>query len=194
MYNPAPVFTETYSYLASGHDYIVLANGGALLSVNMDQIPQLAQYNTLYQKYRILRAQFILMPKFHVSDQNQAQYNASNTTYGYGDNRVVYAINDTPGQVAPTSEGDILKDNGAVIRSVGQKGIRITCRPVADLKDANGVQLTQKGKYINFAATNINHYGVSIWMSQPFTATGSTAVLNSLYGYVKLTFQLSDPK
>lgn len=196
IYNPAPVFTETYSYLTSGHDYIVAPNAGNLLKVNMDQIPQLAQYTNLYQKYRIIKAVFILMPKFHVADQNAGQYNVSNTTYAYGDTRVVYAVNDTPGQVAPAAEGEVLQDNGCVIKSVGAKGIRIGCRPVANLKDANGVQLTQKGKYINFQASgsNIDHFGVSIWMSQPTSATGASALLNSLYGYVKLTFQLSDPK
>lgn len=195
LYNPAPVFTETYSYLTSGHDYIVAPNAGNILTVNMDSIPQLTQYSNLYQKYRILKATFILMPKFHVADQNAGQYNVSNSTYAYGDSRVVYAINDSPDQQAPTSEGAVLQDNGCKIRSVGAKGIRITCRPVPNTKDANGVQLTQARKFINFGTSvNIVHYGVSIWMSQPTSATGASALLNSLYGYVKLTFQLSDPR
>lgn len=195
VYNPKPIFTETYSYLTAGHDYICEANGGVLLTANVDKIPQLAQYTNLYTKYRILKATFICLPKWNNSqDQNAAQYNASNSTYGYGALRAVYAINDSPAQVDPTSEAIVLQDNGAKIKMVPQSGLRITCRPVPDTKDANGVQMTSRGSFINFAATNVSHYGVSLWLSQPVTATGSNAVLNSVYGYVKLTFQLADPR
>lgn len=195
MYNPQPVFTETVLANLSGHDYICLANDGAILTVSMDQIPQLAQYSSLYQKYKILKATFICLPKFtNQEDQNAAQYNNSNSTYGYGASRVVYAINDSPAQAKPTSELQVLQDNGCRIQMLSEKGVRVTCRPTPDTKDANGVQLTQRGKFINFATPNVPHFGVSMWMSQPFTATGSAAVLNSLYGYIKITFQLSDPK
>jgi len=195
LYNPRPIFTETYSYLSTGHDYICLANAGTLLTANMDNIPQLAQYTNLYTKYKILKATFICLPKFtNQQDQNAAQYNASNATYGYGAMRAVYAINDSPDQAAPASEAAVLQDNGAVIKMVPQGGLRITCKPVPNTKDANGVQLTEKNKFINFSSTNVPHFGVSMWLSQPFTATGTSAVLNSVYGYVKLTFQLADPR
>lgn len=189
MFNPAPIFTESYVLPAQ-----FAPNSGGVLKFNMTDIPQLAQYNTLYQKYRILKARVILLPQYTNQDENVAEYNAGNNVYAAGMGRFVWAQNDSPNLPAPTSEGDVLKDNGCKIVPVRTK-IGMGCRPVPGTKDANGVEMTLKHKFINFVSTgsNIDHFGITWWYTQP--TLGTTALVNNeLWVYVKLTFQLADPK
>lgn len=40
--NPQPIFTETYS------KGVIAPNTGGILTFNINEIPQLSQYNTLY--------------------------------------------------------------------------------------------------------------------------------------------------
>ena len=184
LYNPAPVFTETY--LAQ----TITANSAFSLVSTIDQVPQLAQYTALYQKYKILKAQWLIMPEFTGgTEQNRAVANVVAPIPSVGTSRVVFAINDTPSQVPPASEAVVLQDNGCKIKFLDRKLV-IHNRPVPNTLDANGVQMTFKQKYINFAVPNVAHYGVVGWISQPLI--GSTPT--NFYVYCKLTFQLSDPR
>lgn len=187
-YNPRPVFTETYT-LAS-----LATQAGGVLKFSMDQIPQLTQYSNLYQKYKILKANVLLFPEFNSFDQNQAEQNVALTRSSFGLSRIAWAVNDTPNIAAPANELAVLQDNGAKIRSVTDRGVRLHCRPVPNVEDANGVEMTFKNKFINFEASspNIAHSGISYWVSQLATLTPGTQ--NVLICYVKLTFQLSDPR
>lgn len=189
MFNPNPVFTETYAKTT-----IPVVQGGVpgAIFFNIDEVAQLSQYSNLYRKYRILRAKVMLMPEFAHFDQNQAENNSALTRTYYGQARIAYAINDSPDLQPPTSELDVLKDNGCKIRHVSSK-LNITCRPVPDTKDANGNQMTFRGKYLNFQSTNIDHYGISFWINQ-LISNNTGAVANNWVVYVKLTFQLSDPR
>lgn len=188
LYNPQPVFTETF--LAQ----TITANSAFSLIATINQVPQLTQYNTLYQKYRILKAHWIIMPQWTGgTDQNAALYNSSVPIPNVGTARVVYAVNDTPAQVPPGSEAAVLQDNGCKIRFLDKK-LTITNRPVPDTKDQNGIQMTFKRKFINFAvapAIDVAHHGVVGWISQ---YVGTAPTVQSFYVYCKLTFQLSDPK
>lgn len=188
MFNPQPVFTETYAITS------LATQAGGVLKFSMDQVPQLAQYNTLYQKYRILKAHVLLYPEFNSFDQNQAENNVALSRSSFGLSRIAWAVNDSPNIAAPTSELDVLKDNGAKIRSVTDRGVRLHCVPVPNVSDANGVEMTFKRKYINFEASspNVAHSGIAYWISQLSTLTPGTE--NVLIAYVKLTFQLSDPR
>jgi len=188
LYNPQPVFTETYAVTNP-----LLPNAAFQLSPSIDSVPQITQYSNLYQKYRILKAQWIIMPQWTGgTDQNAALYNASQTIAHVGTSRVVYAINDTPAQINPGSEADVLKDNGCKIRFLDKKLV-ITHRPVPDTKDQNGVQMTFKSKFVNFstAGVNVTHYGVVGWITQ-YIALGTVATPYQVY--CKLTFQLADPR
>lgn len=186
MFNPAPVFTETYTLTS------LAPNAGGILKFTMDSIPQLSQYSNLYQKYRILRASVHLLPEYTAYEQNQAENNVALSRSSFGLPRIAFAVNDSPDLSAPTSELDVLKDNGARIVPIGSRGVRMSCRPVANTDDANGVQMTFKRKYINFTSVNIAHEGISYWITQ--LATGTPGTENVAICYVKLTFQLSDPR
>lgn len=189
MFNPAPIFTETYA----GPTIVVPQGGyGNVLNFNMDYVPQLAQYSNLYQKYRILKAVVLMIPEFPNFDQNQAESNVALSRTAYGQSRIAYAINDSPGLVAPVNELSVLQDNGCRIKQVSHQ-IKMSCRPVPDTKDSNGNQMTFRNKYLTFQSTNINHYGISFWINQ-FVSNATGALDNNWVTYVKLTFQLADPK
>jgi len=194
LYNPQPVFTETYKAprLTLGNP-TPIAGIGFLLSANMDRVYQLAQYSNLYTKYRILKAVFTLIPNFNGTDQNAALYNLSQGTMSVATTRIVYAYDNSPAAAGPASEQDALEENGCKIRMLKDKLV-IPCRPAPNTLDANGVQLTQRNKFINFTASgpNIEHYGVKGWLSQLYN--NQPQFLNDVDVYVKLTFQLADPR
>jgi len=187
--NPQPVFTETYTFPS------LLSGAGGVFKFSMDQIPQLTQYSNLYQKYRILKASIHLLPEFNSFDQNQAENNAALSRTYYGLSRVAWSVNDTPNITGPANELAVLQDNGARIKTLMGNGVRMSCRPVPNVSDANGVEMTFKRKYINFEASgpNVPHSGISYWISQLVSSVdGSTN--NVAICYVKLTFQLADPR
>lgn len=191
MFNPQPIFTETYK----ATQLVASPGAGFVLSANIGNITQLAQYSSLYTKYKILKCTFILMPKFSGgSDQNNAQWNDSQGTAGLATTRVIYAISDSPGAAGPASEADMLQENGCKIRHM-KNSMAITCSPVPDVEDANGVVMTLGKKFINFTTggiPNVYHYGVRGWLSQSWT--NAPTIRNDIDVYVKLTFQLSDPR
>jgi len=190
LYNPQPVFTETYK------DRQLLTAGGTgfLLSANMDGISQLGQYSNLYTKYKILKVVFTLLPTFAGGvDQNNALWNNSQGTMSASPLRIVYSYNDSPAAAGPATEALALQENGCKIKFLNQKLV-IPCRPTPDTKDANGVQLTQRGKFINFTSQgpNIIHYGVTGYISQYLQQ--NPQFQNNVDIYTKITFQLADPR
>jgi len=187
--NPSPVFTETYTLTSLN------PNAGGVFRFSMDQIPQLGQYSGLYQKYRILKASLHLLPEYNSFDQNQAETNSALTRTYFGLSRVAWAVNDTPNTNAPTSEAVVLQDNGARVKALSTGGIRMGCRPVPSTNDANNVAMTFNKKYINFntSGPNIAHSGIAYWLTQQVSG-GAPATANVAIVYVKLTFQLSDPR
>jgi len=198
MLNPQPVFTETYALTQAGVStpYVLEANGGGILSVRISDLPQVAQYSALYQKYRILKATFICLAQWNseASDINSSSYNQTIGAGNSGMSRLVFAVNDTPNQVVPANETQVLTNNGCKIVS-GKPKIVMSCRPVPNTDDANGVVLTQGRKFINFntGGPDITHFGIAWWNTQPFF--GAFQTLNLGYRvYVKLTFQLADPR
>lgn len=195
-FNSTPIFTESFMLPGGvgGGQYALVPNAGGVLAVSMDDLPQLAQYNTLYQKYRILKARFICIPTHNTAaaDAN-SQLPPGGMTY-VGLSRVVFAINDSPNQVIPASEAAVLEDNGCKI-VCGSPKLTMSCRPVPDTLDATGNRFTVKNKYINFntGAPNVAHYGITWWHSQPVLPGGQGFGV-PYYVYCKLTFQLSDPR
>lgn len=189
--NPQPIFTETYT------KGVVVPNTGGVFTFNINEVPQLGQYNILYQKYRIVRAVLLLVPQYAAGEQNAAEYNAGNSVYAHGLGRIAYAVNDSPGVLAPANELAVLQDNGCKITPVRDM-VKMSCRPKPLFEDANGILITLKQNWINFqtgpsAPTDPKHFGISYWYSQP--SLGATAQTNNdLQVYCKLTFQLADPR
>jgi len=194
MFNPNPIFTESFLLPKTGGQYTLDPNTGGILGVSMDNMPQLPQYSVLYQKYRILKAKFICIPTHNTAS---ADINSELTTGGLnqvGLSRVVYAINDSPGQITlPISETEVLTDNGAKI-ACGSPKLVMSCRPVPNADDALGNKFSLRGKYLNFNNTgNSQHFGITWWHSQPVLPPNQGFGVPYLV-YCKLTFQLSDPR
>lgn len=196
MFNPSPIFTESFALpKVGGGQYLLAPNAGGVLGVSMNDIPQLAQYNTLYQKYRILKAKFICIPAWNTAaaDANSELAPGGQTYVGLS--RVVFAINDSPNQItSPANENVVLADNGCKI-VCGSPKLTMSCRPVPNTQDANGVQMTYRDKYINFnnAGPDVAHFGITWWHTQPVLPGGQGYGV-PYFVYVKLTFQLSDPR
>lgn len=198
MFNPRPTFTETFRIRGNdplAPDYQMDSNGGGILKVRISDMPQIQQYKSLYQKYRILKVKFICLPQFVTtsSDVNSAAYNASLGLGNWGMARIATVINDTPNLPFPVNEDDILEDNGCKIHT-GKSKLVLTCRPVPDTLDANGNRFTMKRKFLNFVSTgnDIDHYGIRWWYTLP--NPGGNIQNIPYYVYVKLTFQLADPR
>lgn len=185
MTNRSPVFTETYKHST------ITQNLGNVLSVQISNIAQLAQYSSLYTKYRILKATFYWLPSYVAHDENNAINNAAAGQAWTGQGRVTWAVNDSPSVVAPATEADVLKDNICHIVPMKSK-LTMTCRPKPDCLDANGVRTTT-GQFINFSAAGPDavHYGISYWYTQ---YGGGPASTNPVDIFCKLTFQCSDPR
>lgn len=158
-------------------------------------MPQVAQYSTLYTKYRVLKAQFICLPQFvtESSDVNAATYNQTQGAGAWGMSRIVTSIQDSPAQPVPLSENDVLEDNGCKIHT-GRPKLLLACRPTPDTLDANGVIMTQRGKFINFSSSgpDVTHYGIRWWHTLP--NPGGNIENRPYFVYCKLTFQLADPR
>lgn len=197
-FNPSPVFTESFQLTRNGNPVFLQVNSGFLLTVSIDQCPQIAQYQTLYTKYKILSAKWMLLPRFSAgsSDQNAVNYNNGAGQPWVTDARIVYSIQDSPNQVAPANELQVLEDNGCRIRMVKNK-LAIRHKPVPQLLLANGIYETEKvNPFINFdvLAPNLppQHYGVTGFITQTF---GGASVTQQGYDvFCKLTFQLKDPR
>jgi len=191
LYNPRPIFTETFR-----HSTLQSTAGFAstVLGVTMDSIPQLSQYSNLYSRYRILKATWTLMPLMTSYDLSTVPF-ANNYQ---GCPRVVYAINDTAppvstGPVAPVNEAAILQDNGCKIRR-GDRPVKFTNYPVPQTLDQFNVATNLKGKFITFSTgPNTTHWGVALSIANQIVITSPT-VDPAFVIYCKVTFQLADPR
>lgn len=183
-------FTETFTLPVINTGTTGTAAG--LLAVAMNQVPQWTDYSALYNQYCIKSVQFILMPEY---DQYDSNNNAAATAAAVTAPRLVYAINDSAQQITPTTELEVLQDNGARIRML-DKPIRIRCRPVAQVAttDSNGNPQfeTRKSRWLSFQNSGTAHSGVAWALTQ--TNPNTTLALPAMKPYVKLTFSLRDPK
>lgn len=195
MFNPQPVFIESYLLPGStaAAPYTLAPNSGGQIAVSMDNIPQLAQYSSLYQKYRILKAKFICIPTHNTASADINSELAPGGLQQVGLSRIVYAVNDSPNQVAAiANEQQVLVDNGCKI-ICGSPKFTMSCRPVPNTEDTSGVRMTLGRKYINFGSPNVSHFGITWYHTQPVIPPNSGFGVPYLV-YVKLTFQLADPR
>ena len=196
--NPQPVFTETWA--ASP---ITLSGGTAsgILSVAGNSLPQMPDYSKLYRQFRILKCQWILMPRATSIDPNTQLANVNAGIPNTNNGRLVYAINNTAGMSAPVTELEVLTDNACKIKAaVRTSPIRISHVPVADLSIGApsaffSTYMNKKRTWLNTNATgntgdglSVLHGGVAYFLTVP------TAVTQTLFDvYCKTTVQFKDP-
>lgn len=194
-----PSFTETFAYRAKNMT-VTTAGLGQYFDVSIQNVPQVAQYANLYTQYRINWVKVMLIPQWNTnsSDFNAATFNQNNTIDSVGMARIVYSIQNSPGQSAPTTEDEVLEDNGCRIKSVGSKW-SCSFKPVPDMVQTNGAGgiipvKNKSNQWFNFdtatPANNPKHGGVKAFISLPGTL--STAIVFN--AYYKVSFSLRDPQ
>lgn len=197
-----PTFVETFQLPRD--NMFVPCNGGLgkYFAVKIQDVPQVASYANLYTQYRINWVKVMLLPIYNTqsSDFNAANYNQTSAVASAGMARIVYSIQDSPGQVAPTTENEVLEDNGCKIKPMGSKW-SCSFKPVADITQDNGaggiipVRSARK-QWFNFdtatPANNPLHGGVKAFISLPGTASDTNGI--SWYAYYKVSFSLRDPQ
>lgn len=190
-YNSTPTFTETIRMTTLNGSSTGVTAG--LLQTALQYIPQYADYTALYNQYCIRSVQFILMPAYDQYDSsNQTTTPASVTAP-----RLVYAINDSAQQSVPTTELDVLTDNGCKIRML-DKPVRIRCRPVAQVgmsaSTGGFVSETKRNRWLSTNNPEILHSGVSYALSQAIPSSLADPNIPLATLYAKVTFSLRDPK
>lgn len=192
-----PTFVETFRKLVGSPavPQQITTNGGVVFSMNINQIPQIAQYSNLYRQYRINWVKVMLLPEYNSFDPAAAVGVAGQSTLP----RIVWAINDTPALVPPATEAELLEDNGCKIRTISNKW-SCSFRPRPDTQTlfaggAQNVSTRQKfAQWFNFTeggAIAPEHFGVSAYISQQVTGAGIPMQFDVYY---KVSFSLRDPQ
>lgn len=198
IYNPQPTFTETFA-LESDNFAIQAGSGhGSVFKVAFNNIPQWQQYMNLYTQYKINWVKVIVLPSY---DSKSADLNSSTLAVGQaGMARIAYSIQDSPNEVAPASEDEVLTDNGCKIRSFGSKW-SCSFRPVPDIavSTSTGIIPTKirKSQWFSFddttLANNPKHGAVTAYVTVPGTP-GTEHKTYQYSVYYKVNFSLRDPK
>lgn len=182
-------FTETLqaSPLPSG--------GGGIFSTRFNDLPQAAQYATLWKQFCIRKLEVMIVPKFNSFGVT------GNVANSYWQPRITYAVNDTPSLLTPATELDVLTDNGCKTKVINNKPLRITCYPKpefisTDLTGARVVTRQRKMIWFNtgntdvaFSGQNVVHTGIQYFV------TGNTpgAPVEELADvYYKVTISMRD--
>lgn len=197
-----PTFVETFALPRDNMFVPVSSGSGKYFSVRIQDIPQVSSYANLYTQYRINWVKVMLIPQYNTSasDVNAGEYNASVAVNSVGMARIVYSIQDSPGQTAPTTENEVLEDNGCKIKAMGSKW-SCSFKPVPDITQnlASGSVIPVKAarkQWFNFDTANPTnnplHGGVKAYVSLPGTTSATAGV--TWFAYYKVSFSLRDPQ
>lgn len=206
------VFTETCKAVGTGltSDGRIQIIGGTSFtagkfsfSLNNLDSTTLSAYSALYQMYKILKVTAIIIPKWNSVDQNTAQLATGAAQPLTEAPRIAYAINDSTNDLLPpTTELDVLQDNGAKLRML-TKPLKIKFRPRAALDAINPLNTAHNVAYqfnmqpwIGFDGdgTVIPHVGVDWVVSQTNTYPTPSDFSNVADVYYKVTFMCKDPR
>lgn len=188
-YNPVPTFTETFKMNPVLFNASAPGSSTDLLQNSLSQIPQVADYLALYNQYCIKRITAIFVPAYNVYDQPAVGSSVTQAP------RFVYAIQDSAVQAFPTSETDVLQDNGAKIRMF-TKPIKVSWTPRPAVADAlvtggfAGVN-TRGSKWYTSGNPGVLHNGLAYSFTNEIPISGNPPIAQV---YIKMTFSLRDPK
>lgn len=190
-YNATPTFTETFKMTTLNGSSTGLTVG--LLQTALQYVPQYASYAGLYNQYCIRSATFMLIPSYDQYDSTNVPSNPAAVTVP----RFTYAINDSAQQPVPTSEADVLSDNGCKIRML-DKPVKVRCRPVAQVgmsaSTGGFVSESKRNRWLSTANPEILHTGAAYAISQTISSSLADPNVPLATLYCKLTFSLRDPK
>lgn len=196
MYNPVPTFTETIDLQPIVMTYQPGGQGFAkgIFQVQPSQIPQMPNYQALYNQIKIRKVRLIIVPNYNFESLNGvagASIVPAVTTI-----RMAYSVNNTSGAVPPTTELDVLNDNGCKIVTINRPKT-ITFRPVPDLGLTNAssaaVAVSNRNTWLTTSPLGVAtvYGGVSYFFTQDYAPNNPPISFNV---YAKVTFSLRDPK
>lgn len=189
-----PSFTET---VRLGRADVYIPAGGfqavGVMQVNpVTDIPQWNYYAELYNQYRVDHVTFMLIPSW-------TAYDPEWLGASYTQPRFSYALQDTSGAPGPTTEQDVLNDNGAKVVTTTGRVLRIRMRPVpqtqiATVGGAGSLYVTKRNQWFSTASPNSVpfgnlNYACVINNILPVGANGSVYTV-----YAKIRISLRDPK
>lgn len=190
--NTSRTFTEVYD------GGTLSTNQGSVFSTSFNSIPQAAEYAKLYRQFCIKKMTVMLLPLY-----TDAEINTGLGTLNYQATRIAYAITDTPNQVNPASELDVLTENGAKV-VLGHRKITMSCWPKPYLTQvvpgviANDYVAVRQRKavWLNTDAAgqtnggqDVIHGGITFWVSNNL----ANAPVECFKIYYKVTFAMRDP-
>lgn len=172
-------------------------NAGGVFYTTFSQIPQAASYAALYKQFCIKKLQVTLMPRLNSYDPNTA----AAVGLSYWAPRIAYSVADTPNVANPTSELDVLTDNGVKVVSLGSRPLRMTCYPkpsISALEAGSGnpvairqrktIWLNQRNNEVTDDGWSVPHGNIRYWISaNPLLSDYQFDV------YYKITFAVRDP-
>lgn len=193
---PYVTFTETFrAPTPQGGFLAIQANAGGIFNVAFNMLPQFQNYSALYHEFALRKLQVILVPRYNITDANVGPPD-------YYLPRICWAVNDSPDQILPVSETEVLTDNGAKIANLNKKVI-INCYPKPNIDAAvNGIGSAairqRKLTWFNTVAVgnnplttgvNVPHGSIVFWCANN-TANQPLEIADVYY---RLTFSLRDP-
>lgn len=196
------IFTETLQASPLQCNANLTGSGpGQNWYIDMNSLPQIAQYQALYSQYKILKIRYTFVPDFNSYEKNQGLANLgmggpidSTPTFAYAIQRDVKDL-----VVAPPNELAILTQNGCRVTTL-TKPYHVTIKnPLPDVTvgtsasgTANPVQWEQRG-WIDLQNDGVKvvHGGLQTYVT---SAGGSTGIPFSVARvYCSVTFALRDP-
>lgn len=199
VYNAQPSFVETLQAAP------LTTNQGGIFTVSFNSIPEHAQYTALYKQFRINSLEVIVVPRFNAFEGNQFQSNVTGPPIAPGISmpRICFAVNNSAGETLPTSELQVLEDNGCRIKMLtGSKVLKMkTTAPVANVGVSDygaaiphTVAENKPGRWLDIdSAVDIQHYGISYWVTGGFGPSGGGLAYIADVFY-KVSFTLKDPR
>ena len=175
---------------------------GGVLTLTANDVPQIADYSSLYRQFRICHVTWMLVPRLGSVDVNTALYNASPASTAYAtQGRFCYAINNTGGLLPPGTEAELLEDNGVKILSTSRvTPIKISHVPIPLMNVSNSslssVFLNKKKQWLNTNSISntgnglsVVHYGVSWFCTVPNNALPSGYIVFDVFCKARLEFR-----
>lgn len=184
-------FTETYK-LGELQNNTGSGVVTGIWKVRMLDLPQIAQYQDLYNQYCIKRAVLHIVPSYDNYDGNNLN---TAPTIPMTAPRLVFAVNDSAQQPTPLTESDVLTDNGCKIKSLARP-VKIAFKPVAEvavgMSTGGFVSESKRLRWLSTQSPEVLHAGVSYAITQFVNSVAVATPIASVF--VKLTFGLRDPK
>lgn len=198
------IFSETFqaSQLAINKDASGTSGPAQEHTANIGSISQYSTYKALYDKYRILKLEWTMIPKFGTAEPNQAENNAG--LGGPWDNnlRLHYRKSwNSNGTSFPNTEVEMLQLNGVRTRMVnGQRILKFVMKYPTTMRAYTGASSTgtifeQRNLWCSFDDSVTPDHG----SLTTFVASSSGGLLQSNISscadvFCKITFEVGDPR